>query len=55
MLVGFGVVDRRDYLTEEMFKHCKPLFDKEDPEAREVQCANRMAVSSHGGLPSDGR
>eukprot|EP00913_Durusdinium_trenchii_P026111 g24494.t1 len=34
---------RRDYLTEEMFKHCKPLFDKEDPEAREVQCANRMA------------
>lgn len=20
---------RRDYLTDEMFKHCKPLFDKD--------------------------
>ncbi|CAK9034133.1 Fumarate reductase (FRDS) (FAD-dependent oxidoreductase) (NADH-dependent fumarate reductase) [Durusdinium trenchii] len=39
---------RRDYLTEEMFKHCKPLFDKEENPLSAAMLLTEEAVEKYG-------
>jgi len=39
---------RRDYLTAEMFKHCKPLFDKEENPLAAAMLLTEEAVEKYG-------
>lgn len=39
---------RRDYLTDEMFKHCKPLFDKEENPLAAAMLLTEEAVEKYG-------
>eukprot|EP00435_Cladocopium_sp_Y103_P066754 s274_g29.t1 len=44
-LRGSGGILLRDYLTDEMFKHCKPLFDKDTQFAEENPLAAAMLLT----------